>query len=105
MTTIHRAAMPITDRQYVTLTGYTRTLHVAHMRRHIAQREGIASPWIEVWYEVHDDVPITVRFDVHGTGHDFDHYGQHVGTVTTNNGQLVWHVYAEQVPSDEEVDQ
>lgn len=93
MTTIHRTQFPVRDELVLTLPGYRRAIHAQLLRRHIAQRLGVANPWIEVWYETEGDNPIDVRFYVEGTGHQFTHQAQHVATF--QDGALIWHVYVE----------
>ena len=51
------------------------------------------------------DEEMRVRFWVHGTGHPFVHNWSntpHVGTITTHDNALVWHVYAE-YPLEEKI--
>ena len=41
------------------------------------------------------DVQLTGFIHVEGTGHTFDHRGRYVSTMSTAEGQLIWHVYVE----------
>lgn len=91
-TRVHRTLIPIQDVTELSLRGYRRTIHVAPARD--APRQ-----LIEIWYEAADiDDDMRVRFWVHGTGHVFTHTADnapHVGTILTDGGKFVWHIYAE----------
>lgn len=89
---IYRTEIPITDTATQLLSGYRYALHVAPSRTR-------PETHLEIWYEAEAvDEAREVRFHVHGTGHPFNHHPlntPYIGTVLTNGGQLVWHVYAE----------
>lgn len=60
--------------------------------RHVGERHGILTVWIEVDRSVRG--LHQYHFDIFGTGHDIpDTYeGQYIGTVQMSTG-LVWHIY------------
>lgn len=107
---VYRTVIPVRDVYVTSLPGFRRVVHVAKLRstRHIPEnlmhnlRNDLQL--LEVWYEVdltcsesstleseHEDT--SVAFYIEGTGHPFDHDGQHAGTVIAGDGRLVWHVY------------
>lgn len=87
---VHRQTCPITDQVDLTAPGFLRVLHVAASRVR-------PSTELEVWYECAPDLSEEIAFRIHieGTGHRYHHRGAHVGTFSTDDGMLIWHVFAE----------
>lgn len=51
---------------------------------------------VQVWTDEHDDGNVLRRnARIYGTGHELPPFGQHLGSVMTVGGALVWHVYAD----------
>jgi hypothetical protein len=49
---------------------------------------------VTIWTEEHDTQPQQRReVQVYGTGHPIPLFAEHVGSVVTGGGALVWHVY------------
>jgi hypothetical protein len=92
---VHRITLPITDRADIgQVVGFRRALHAAPARPHIGNPERE----FELWYEIDsrlDEHLYELRVHVAGTGHPITHLGEYVSTMSTANGQLIWHVYVE----------
>ena len=50
---------------------------------------------IEVWTEEEDVRGARRHVRAYGTGHELSTFGEHLGSVITAGGALVWHVYSD----------
>ncbi|MGK9270463.1 hypothetical protein KXR83_05615 [Williamsia muralis] len=93
---VHRVALPLQDTQTLQLRGFVAALHVERVRTQILARENDQAAF-ELWYEAIPGSDELLRVDVHvaGTGHQFKHDGQYIGTFTQDDGDFVWHVFVE----------
>ena len=58
---------------------------------HVAEQAGQLCLWALV--NPAEKAAVPVRLAVHGTGHLFNHSGDHLGTALLQGGRLVFHVF------------
>jgi hypothetical protein len=86
MITVHKRQLALVDSQFISAPRHTEFLHAAFQHGDLC-----------IWYRC-DTAEDPWRYPViiSGTGHEApSHSYQHVGTVLTNDHQLVWHVFVE----------
>lgn len=88
MKTIHRYELPITDRPSVRMPRGAQILTAPVSGRNRLGR-------VELWACVDTDTSMEVReFCIVGTGNPMpDDCGQFIGTVATNGGAYIWHLF------------
>jgi len=82
--------LAITDRQTLEIPSPARILSV------IAKPDEFNHEDVLLYAEMEKGAPLLYRkIRIYGTGHEMDepHTGIFLGTVHTENGQLVWHIY------------